>query len=167
MPPSSDAAGADHSGQGAPEPKRRKLRKGTQSCWECKRRKIRCTLTAHPDVICDSCKHRGSPCVSQEFPDNRRCSKQGEVGTTSRLDRVEALIEQLLKGPSAAKPASTNAGSLTRECDGQHVSCEVQHGSSLGAASNGPAGAQSTPRQPANAVAVRLNLLNTQRGHGT
>lgn len=49
---------------------------------------------------------------------------------------------------------------------GQHVSCEVQHGSSLGAASNGPAGAQSTPRQPANAVAVRLNLLNTQRGHG-
>ncbi|KAK8137573.1 hypothetical protein PG984_003066 [Apiospora sp. TS-2023a] len=50
-----------------PQLKRRKLRKGTQSCWECKRRKIRCTFTSPADSICDGCRSRRTKCVSQEF----------------------------------------------------------------------------------------------------
>ncbi|OAA71258.1 C6 zinc finger domain containing protein [Cordyceps fumosorosea ARSEF 2679] len=50
--------------------RRRKVRKGTQSCWECKRRKIRCTF-ASPGVhaVCDGCKSRGTRCVGQEYED--------------------------------------------------------------------------------------------------
>jgi hypothetical protein len=55
---------------------RRKVRKGTQSCWECKR--------------------RGTLCVSQEFPNvGLSTSSTRQVG--DRLGRVEALVEQLVK----------------------------------------------------------------------
>ena len=75
---------------------RRKVRKGTQSCWECKRRKVRCTFAAPSDVNCDGCKRRGFICVSQEFPYVAiSTSSTRQVG--DRLGRVEALVEQLIK----------------------------------------------------------------------
>ena len=80
---------------------RRKVRKGTSSCWECKRRKIRCTFTAPRDVTCDGCKRRGIICTSQEFP--RVVTPTSTSGTSSarevgvRLGRVEALVEQLVR----------------------------------------------------------------------
>ena len=72
---------------------RRKVRKGTQSCWECKRRKVRCTFAPPRDVnvTCDRCKRRGTLCVSQEFPQN----STGQA--VDRLGRVEAIVEQLVK----------------------------------------------------------------------
>ena len=77
---------------------RRKVRKGTQSCWECKRRKVRCTFAAPRDVTCEGCKRRGTGCVSQEFPHVRiptSTSSTTQVG--DRLGRVEALVEQLVQ----------------------------------------------------------------------
>ncbi|KAJ9614315.1 hypothetical protein H2200_002451 [Cladophialophora chaetospira] len=76
-----------------PDPKRRKVRKGTQSCWECKRRKVRCTFAVPTDSTCDGCRSRRVKCVSQEF-----CSEQ-ESGSskTNRLERVEAAVEQLAR----------------------------------------------------------------------
>jgi hypothetical protein len=82
----------------------RRVRKGTQSCWECKRRKVRCTFAppqhVNVNVTCDGCKRRGTLCVSQELPNVPR----GIATTTSstrqlgvRLGRVEALVEQLVK----------------------------------------------------------------------
>ncbi|KAK7966218.1 uncharacterized protein PG986_000495 [Apiospora aurea] len=53
-----------------PLPKRRKIRKGTQSCWECKRRKVWCTYASPADSICDGCRSRRTKCVSQEFDDD-------------------------------------------------------------------------------------------------
>ncbi|KAF2799374.1 hypothetical protein K505DRAFT_371004 [Melanomma pulvis-pyrius CBS 109.77] len=76
-----------------PEPKRRKIRKGTQSCWECKRRKMRCTFAAPTESICDGCKRRCTRCISQEFPDELTPS----MHVTGRLGQVEALVEQLVK----------------------------------------------------------------------
>ncbi|KAH7226482.1 hypothetical protein BKA60DRAFT_180586 [Fusarium oxysporum] len=89
--PLPDSASADNS---APAPKRRKLRKGTASCWECKRRKAKCIFS--DDLgICDSCKRRGTDCVSQES------EKPPEVGSNKhivdRLGEVEALVQHLLK----------------------------------------------------------------------
>lgn len=72
-------------------PERRKVRKGTQSCWECKRRKVRCTFAPPRDATCDGCRRRGILCVSQEFPQ----SITNHAG--DRLGRVEALVEQLVK----------------------------------------------------------------------
>lgn len=50
--------------------KRRKVRKGTRSCWECKRRKIRCIFASSEDVTCIGCQRRRAPCVSQELPED-------------------------------------------------------------------------------------------------
>ncbi|KAJ9164770.1 Transcription factor [Coniochaeta hoffmannii] len=47
--------------------KRRKVRRGTQNCWECKRRKIRCTFAVPSASACDGCKSRGVRCISQQF----------------------------------------------------------------------------------------------------
>ncbi|KAI1459615.1 hypothetical protein F4805DRAFT_419634 [Annulohypoxylon moriforme] len=77
--------------------KKRKLRKGTQSCWECKRRKIRCTFAAPTDATCDGCKSRQKKCISQEFPDEIAPAKKG----ADRLDRIESLVEQLAQWDGA------------------------------------------------------------------
>ncbi|KAF1962480.1 hypothetical protein CC80DRAFT_462617 [Byssothecium circinans] len=68
-----------------PEPKRRKVRKGTFSCWECKRRKMRCIVDP-PNTACNSCYRRGSRCVSQEFPEDQSSPTDhvtAYTGTTS------------------------------------------------------------------------------------
>ncbi|KAF2668135.1 putative Zn(II)2Cys6 transcription factor [Microthyrium microscopicum] len=44
--------------------RRRKVRKGTHSCWECRNRKVKCNFALHHDV-CIPCRRRGTKCVSQ------------------------------------------------------------------------------------------------------
>ena len=78
-----------------PETKRRKVRKGTQSCWECKRRKVRCVFLATRDTICQNCRRRGTACNSQEQPDVSVPSSSGSNQIQERLGRVEELIERL------------------------------------------------------------------------
>ncbi|KAI1210075.1 uncharacterized protein F4807DRAFT_69319 [Annulohypoxylon truncatum] len=80
-------------------PKRRKLRKGTQSCWECKRRKIRCTFAAPTDATCDGCKSRQTKCISQELPDDTASTRKHD----NRLSRLESLVEQLVQRDSRLK----------------------------------------------------------------
>ncbi|KAF4943579.1 hypothetical protein FGADI_13312 [Fusarium gaditjirri] len=90
--PLPDSASADNS---APAPKRRKkLRKGTASCWACKRRKAKCIFS--DDLgICDSCKRRGSDCVSQESEEPPEAGSNKHI--VDRLGEVEALVQHLLK----------------------------------------------------------------------
>jgi hypothetical protein len=45
--------------------KQGKVRKGTHSCRECKRRKVRCIFASPSDAVCTMCKRRGSRCTSQ------------------------------------------------------------------------------------------------------
>ncbi|KAF2186092.1 hypothetical protein K469DRAFT_664586 [Zopfia rhizophila CBS 207.26] len=81
--------------------KRRKVRKGTRSCWECKRRKIRCSYSTTSDSLCIGCRRRGTSCVRQEYVDETAAaaSSAGNGGRHmgDRIVRVEALIEQLVK----------------------------------------------------------------------
>ena len=74
--------------------KRRKVRKGTRSCWECKRRKVRCIFSSSSNTICDNCRRRGSTCISQELPDSSIPTSKDLVD--ARLDRVERILEQLV-----------------------------------------------------------------------
>lgn len=85
--------GSSRVSSGAETLQRRKIRKGTQSCWECKRRKVKCTFAPPRGATCDVCKRRGILCVGQEFPQSS--TTPGQVG--DRLDRVEALVEHLVK----------------------------------------------------------------------
>ncbi|KAH7073053.1 hypothetical protein FB567DRAFT_401680, partial [Paraphoma chrysanthemicola] len=47
-------------------PTRKKMRKGTHSCFECRRRKIRCIFQPDNPDVCSECFARGSRCVDQE-----------------------------------------------------------------------------------------------------
>jgi hypothetical protein len=46
-------------------PKQGKVRKGTHSCRECRRRKVKCILAFPTDVKCVPCQRRSSSCTSQ------------------------------------------------------------------------------------------------------
>ncbi|KAL4782678.1 hypothetical protein BJX76DRAFT_332210 [Aspergillus varians] len=80
-----------------PATKRRRVRKGTQSCWECKKRKVRCIFTSAEHAICNNCRRRGSACISQEVPDALMAPPASENSNQveARLGRVEELVEQL------------------------------------------------------------------------
>ncbi|KAL4738535.1 hypothetical protein BDV11DRAFT_205910 [Aspergillus similis] len=79
-----------------PLAKRRRVRKGTRSCWECKRRKIRCLFAAPDDVACISCQHRRSPCVSQEMPEALSPARRGNRHLSDRIARIEDAIKDWL-----------------------------------------------------------------------
>jgi hypothetical protein len=96
----------------SPETKRRKVRKGTRSCWECKRRKIRCNFNSAADAVCIGCQRRGTHCVSQEYPEepSRPVEKGHQIG--DRIVRVEALVEQLVRKVGHAPTPESQAGSV-------------------------------------------------------
>ena len=113
-----------------PESKRRKVRKGTQSCWECKRRKVRCIFSATRDTICQNCRRRGTACNSQQHPDVPVPSFSGSNQIQARLGRVEELIERLgnravvahisntpAKDPSEGHLTELDSGSLVSHTD--------------------------------------------------
>ncbi|XXG95657.1 hypothetical protein Hte_001926 [Hypoxylon texense] len=60
-----------HSRSASQHETKRRVRKGTRSCWECKRRKMKCTFDPlSASTVCNGCRRRGSKCVSQEFPED-------------------------------------------------------------------------------------------------
>ncbi|KAK9241589.1 hypothetical protein V1506DRAFT_196438 [Lipomyces tetrasporus] len=71
---------------------RRTLRKGTHSCAECKRRKIRCYFDRTSAAVCVECHRRGSPCMSQEFVD---VPAPEDEDLRERLKRVEQMLEKV------------------------------------------------------------------------
>ncbi|CAM1505194.1 Fc.00g108310.m01.CDS01 [Cosmosporella sp. VM-42] len=116
--------------------KRRKVRKGTHSCWQCKRRKIRCSFVTPGDSVCIECRKRGTTCVSQQYPleTGAATSLMGDRALMGdRIVRVEALIEQLAKQVSnGSNPSTTETTSSTlietggpnsRSVDGTESTC--------------------------------------------
>lgn len=89
---------------GEPPAKRRKVRKGTQSCWECKRRKVRCIFALPTNATCDNCIRRGTACISQEYLDGPKAHTNDRNVIEGRLRRVEDILEQLAKNSSTARP---------------------------------------------------------------
>ncbi|QGI83742.1 hypothetical protein CEK25_010471 [Fusarium fujikuroi] len=73
----------------------RSIRKGTHSCWECRRRKIRCQFSAPDDLVCRPCGKRGSICRGQEFADESEASQLSMRHLARRLGRLEELMEKL------------------------------------------------------------------------
>ncbi|KAF2708550.1 hypothetical protein K504DRAFT_380369 [Pleomassaria siparia CBS 279.74] len=75
---------------------RKKMRKGTHSCFECRRRKIRCIFPPDNSDVCSECFARGSRCVDQEHAspdvivDHRKNLRE-------RVSRLEALVDSLLE----------------------------------------------------------------------
>ncbi|KAM3074304.1 hypothetical protein ACMFMF_006320 [Clarireedia jacksonii] len=76
------------------EHRRKRVRKGTKSCWECKRRKVKCQLSSENVSICSGCLARGTNCLSQEYPEEHDSSAGTQVG--ERLGRLEVMLEKVL-----------------------------------------------------------------------
>ncbi|KAI1363730.1 hypothetical protein F5Y08DRAFT_232402 [Xylaria arbuscula] len=104
----------------APEPKRRRVRKGTRSCWECRRRKIRCLYPSEASSICANCETRGTNCVSQEFAEEQTSAPDRRV--TQRLGRVEEMLEQLIE---KIMPENYTPGGRKRSVDNSPASAEA------------------------------------------
>ncbi|OAL28500.1 hypothetical protein AYO20_09448 [Fonsecaea nubica] len=88
--------GFDHS-QGPP---RKKMRKGTKSCLECRRRKIKCTFEPGRPAVCNECYARGSTCIDQEHGDihtyTQATSEQSSYSLRERVSQLEDLVKQVL-----------------------------------------------------------------------
>lgn len=107
--------------------KRRKTRKGTRSCWECKRRKVKCTYASPAEGICVGCARRCLDCVGQEFPEqDPGPSPKGRL-VGDRIGRLESMIQQLTGqvGAQAASPSPPSVPSRppsTRRLEHQTLS---------------------------------------------
>ncbi|KAI6783992.1 uncharacterized protein J7T54_004538 [Emericellopsis cladophorae] len=77
-----------------PEPasKKRKVRKGTHSCWECRRRKIKCTFARENDLVCVNCQAKASS----------TSSRPQDEALAQRLIRLEAMMGRLADPQSKA-----------------------------------------------------------------
>ncbi|RJE25772.1 C6 finger domain protein [Aspergillus sclerotialis] len=91
-------------------PPRKKMRKGTRSCTECRRRKIRCTYDLHSPGACNECKLRGSTCVEQGISSTQHSNNSQTL--QERINRLEAIVagfvnrsgERIKKSPSLLTP---------------------------------------------------------------
>ncbi|CAM1511972.1 Fc.00g094850.m01.CDS01 [Cosmosporella sp. VM-42] len=98
-----------------PTVKRRKVRKGTRSCWECKGRKVKCTYMTPGDTVCDGCIRRGTSCISQELPEQPLAPVDRRRQIGNRMVRVEGLLERLVKETGDRLPVS---GASSSESNG-------------------------------------------------
>ncbi|MCJ1341442.1 hypothetical protein MMC09_006738 [Bachmanniomyces sp. S44760] len=79
---------------------RKKMRKGTHSCLECRRRKIRCVFRPDRPSVCLECFARGTRCREQKIGDLEQPSTTTSVDSRTnlreRVARLENLIENIL-----------------------------------------------------------------------
>ncbi|KAF2810462.1 uncharacterized protein BDZ99DRAFT_563519 [Mytilinidion resinicola] len=98
---------------------RKKMRKGTHSCFECRRRKIRCIFPPDNPDVCSECFARGSRCVDQEHA-NADVVLDQRKNLRERVSRLEALVETLLdergdKSPVEKQPKTAKSGNFSSD----------------------------------------------------
>ncbi|KAJ5753200.1 hypothetical protein N7520_010117 [Penicillium odoratum] len=99
------------------QPPRKRIRKGTRSCWECKHRKVRCHYVSDGDSTCRECLARGTVCRSQDFPEPENLRESDRASLNDRLGRVESLLERVLRrldtlGDKREPPVSPPTGTV-------------------------------------------------------
>jgi hypothetical protein len=119
------AAQSDH-GQGPP---RKKMRKGTKSCLECRRRKIKCTFEPGRTAICNECYARGSTCVDQEHGDlqtyvQTAASEQSSYSLRERVTQLEDLVKQVLHKIPDKEDAGSH-GMQSRQLENDSVDAQA------------------------------------------
>ncbi|GFF52090.1 hypothetical protein IFM46972_09452 [Aspergillus udagawae] len=71
------------------------VRKGTKSCTECRRRKVRCVRISDDAKSCRQCEERGSACVAQSS--TRLRSSRARFSSRKRITQLESQVTQLTK----------------------------------------------------------------------
>ncbi|RMZ73978.1 c6 finger domain [Pyrenophora seminiperda CCB06] len=91
-------------------PTRKKMRKGTHSCFECRRRKIRCIFQADNPDVCSECFARGSRCIDQEHA-NPEVIVDHRKNLRERVSRLEALVDTLLEDKTVKSESHSHSQS--------------------------------------------------------
>ncbi|KAI9810453.1 MAG: hypothetical protein M1827_006229 [Pycnora praestabilis] len=93
---------SNHPSSRASDAKARKnLRKGTHSCSECRRRKIRCIYRPDNPLVCVECFARGSQCQDQRHVTVEAITADTRPNLRERVARLENLMEAVLKSVNA------------------------------------------------------------------
>ncbi|KAK6837209.1 hypothetical protein RU639_001369 [Aspergillus parasiticus] len=71
----------------------RGVRKGTKSCTECRRRKVRCIPSFDDTRTCRRCEERGSECVAQTQASHS--SRAQRLSSRQRISRLESKVSDL------------------------------------------------------------------------
>ncbi|KAH8802775.1 hypothetical protein F5884DRAFT_803010 [Xylogone sp. PMI_703] len=86
-----------------------RMRKGTKSCTECRRRKIRCIFPNEDCNVCLRCSNRGIQCIDQRLA--RAQNATGETKTLrERVARLETLLDIATKGSQSVKDTIVEDG---------------------------------------------------------
>jgi hypothetical protein len=121
--------------------KRRKIRKGTHSCWECRRRKVKCTFASEEDAVCVMCHRRDTECASQigfggldtiegstGYRERLVVSQPAGVMGGSDQPELQDAIEsypQSTRFPTSLTPALTPHGNSVANCKCQPLNHHV------------------------------------------
>lgn len=92
---------ADDSSRANAPSYRRGMRKGTRSCFECRRRKVRC-IFAKDSTICEGCVAKGKPCTEQRRELIQDAALDTRESLRERVARLEALLQASSSGGSSA-----------------------------------------------------------------
>ncbi|KAL8956743.1 MAG: hypothetical protein Q9183_006230, partial [Haloplaca sp. 2 TL-2023] len=90
--PSSESASAAGDSNYSP---RKRMRKGTHSCLECRRRKIRCNFEPGAEN-CARCTTKGLECTEQEYGDAKALGADKRKTMRQRTTELEGMISQIL-----------------------------------------------------------------------
>lgn len=71
----------------------KRMRLGTRSCTECRRRKVRCIFNPGSSV-CKECTLHESVCIPQQASQPKKQAEEGE-GVKQRLDELEGMVRHL------------------------------------------------------------------------
>ena len=89
----------------------RKLRKGTRSCVECRKRKLRCAWTSAAAQKCRRCEERVLECSPQTV--SSPSTSQPPRTVQDRVSRLEDELRRLTKAVRSLDPAG--AGDWVRQ----------------------------------------------------
>ncbi|KAI1662419.1 hypothetical protein F4813DRAFT_107853 [Daldinia decipiens] len=93
-------------------PSRKRLRRSTRSCYQCRKRKVKCQLIDEKVDTCAECVKSGIRCTIQP-PEAALSSKGSPIyvdkeGQEARLDRIESLLKRLVETQEQSQPAEAS-----------------------------------------------------------
>ncbi|KAL5604305.1 uncharacterized protein BROUX77_004491 [Berkeleyomyces rouxiae] len=114
---------------------KRRVRKGTKSCWQCRRRKIKCEYKTDNSAICIRCTEKGETCRSQEYPEELCAEERSEptVSTSRTVHQRLSEMERALKlvvsavspGNALLKDSSMSLSGAAAVADEVAMTCSV------------------------------------------
>ncbi|TGO46707.1 hypothetical protein BCON_0311g00130 [Botryotinia convoluta] len=83
------------------------MRKGTHSCYECRKRKVRCIFTKE-STICGNCELKGRTCTEQRRELIQAENVDTRESLREKIKRLEAVIEDYGRKSSSTAPDELN-----------------------------------------------------------